>query len=100
MSKSAWKVAAGIVGAVAGVGAVALATKKAIDHYKHSDNEDDSIMQPNDGPTISNEVVDLPEAQAYEDRSNVEYGESPYNPAVARAAAETAKAKTETDSEE
>lgn len=98
MSKNTWKLAAGIVGAVAGVGAAAFATKKVVDHYKNSDNEDDSIMQPNDGPTISNEVVDLPEVQAYEDRSNVEYGESPYNPATAKAAVE--KAKSETDSEE
>ena len=98
MSKNAWKVAAGIVGAVAGVGAAALATKKVVDHYKNSDNEDDSIMQPNDGPTISNEVVDMPEVQAYEDRSNVEYGESPYNPATA--AAQASKSETESDSEE
>lgn len=97
MSKNVWKLAFGITGAVASLGAVAFATKKAIDHYKNSDNEDDSIiMQPNDGPTISNEVVDMPEVQAYEDRSNVEYGESPYNPTTAKAA----EAKTESDSEE
>lgn len=97
MSKSAWKVAAGIVGAVAGVGAAALATKKVVERYKNNANEDDNgLMQPNDGPTISNEVVDMPEVQAYEDRSNVEYGESPYNPATARA---QVKAE-ESDSEE
>ncbi|MBD5429119.1 hypothetical protein [Lactobacillus sp.] len=84
MSKNAWKIAAGITGAIASLGVVVLATKKAIEYYKNSDDEDESIMQPNEGPTISNEVVDLPEVKAYEDRNDVEYGESPYNPATAK----------------
>ncbi|MBP2058660.1 uncharacterized membrane protein YebE (DUF533 family) [Lactobacillus colini] len=82
MSKSTWKLAAGITGTIAGLGAVAYAAKKAIDYYKNdNDTKNDELKQQNKGPTISNEVVDLPEAAAYADRNDVEYGESPYNPA-------------------
>lgn len=82
MSKNAWKVAAAVGGAVAGLAAIAVGAKKAIDYYKSSQEEEEPLMQPNDGPTISNEVVDRPEVEAYQDRNEYEYGESPYNPYV------------------
>lgn len=80
MSKNTWKVAAAVGGAVAGLAAVAVGAKKAIDYYKSQKEEEEPLMQPNDGPTISNEVVDRPEVEAYQDRNEYEYGESPYNP--------------------
>lgn len=81
MSKNTWKVLAGVGGAVAGLGAIAFGAKKALDYYKsNNDEEEETLMQPNEGPTISNEVVDRPEVQAYQDRNEYEYGESPYNP--------------------